>query len=1125
MFRIGPGALALIILGTGAGVVFAQTLIDATFTYQGQLKLDGTAVTNDCTFEFSLWDDPTAGSQIGTTQYIYDHPVVDGLFSVFLNAAGEFGAAPFDGQARWLEITVTVGEGSPVTLSPRQPVTSTPYAVYGQTAPWSGLLEMPVGFADGVDDDTTYSAGTGLLYEPSESQFSLDPLYMLPQACADGQVAKWDEAGGVWLCAGDDVGSAEFWSLTGNGGTDPVVNFLGTTDDVVLELRVNSQRALRIEPTLSATPNLIGGHSDNNATAGVAGAAISGGGDSGYPNRVTDSHGTVSGGGNNQAGDDDADPQNKNAATVGGGWSNTASGQYSTVAGGRGNIAGGWYSAVGGGWVNYADAEFTTIAGGGPSDPNNPTTTNNAVYDKYGTIGGGANNRVGSDDGDPATATCATVGGGAVNVANAQNATVGGGAGNNANGVSAVVAGGNDNIASGGGASVGGGALNTATGDYATVAGGFGHTASGVRSVVAGGAVNQAAGDYAAVGGGYYCHATGAFAVVGGGGGWNLEVDGNTAAGDSSTVAGGRQNLAAEPGATVSGGAYNTASGYNATVGGGDSNGATGGAATVPGGTRNLATGGYSFAAGRRAKANHDGTFVWGDSTDADFASSAPNQFLIRAGGGVGIGVSDPWATLHVAGSIMARSGAGCVISPQADCVELGYMSPTMGGYTALRLLEPGYVTFPTAFVGIGTDTPASPLCVNGLVESLTGGFKFPDGTVQTTAATGGGFWAADGNDIYNTNTGGVGIGTNDPNCPLHVIGDYTGGYGTITGVNTDAYGSPGLYGQNTDASNGLGVKGVGSRAGVHGLVSSTNFNTHTGVLGEAYGGTGSNVGVSGIGWNNADTNYGVRGEAYGGTENYGGYLVAGGEDGVGVYGEAYYSGSGVTYGGHFISSSESGRGLYANATGSIGRGVVAEANGTYGIGVYAEGGDTGVLAKATGAVGVGIVAEAGPSGGWAGEFRGNVKILDPNTLSTVIELGTGLDYAEGFDVSNADQASPGMVVIIDPDNPGKLALSTQPYDRKVAGIVAGAKGLGSAVRLGPGQFDLDVALAGRVYCNVDTTYGAIEPGDLLTTSPTPGYAMKVSDYTKAQGAILGKAMEKLEAGKHGQILVLVTLQ
>jgi hypothetical protein len=94
-----------------------------------------------------------------------------------------------------------------------------------------------------------------------------------------------------------------------------------------------------------------------------------------------------------------------------------------------------------------------------------------------------------------------------------------------------------------------------------------------------------------------------------------------------------------------------------------------------------------------------------------------------------------------------------------------------------------------------------------------------------------------------------------------------------------------------------------------------------------------------------------------------------------------------------------------------------------------------------------------------------------------------------------------------------------------VAGIVAGGKGLGSGVRLGVGQFDYDVALAGRVYCNVDATGGSIQPGDLLTTSGTPGYAMKANDLACAQGAILGKAMESLEAGEKGQILVLVTLQ
>ena len=92
-------------------------------------------------------------------------------------------------------------------------------------------------------------------------------------------------------------------------------------------------------------------------------------------------------------------------------------------------------------------------------------------------------------------------------------------------------------------------------------------------------------------------------------------------------------------------------------------------------------------------------------------------------------------------------------------------------------------------------------------------------------------------------------------------------------------------------------------------------------------------------------------------------------------------------------------------------------------------------------------------------------------------------------------------------------------------GIVAGAQGLSSAVRLAPGQFDYDVALAGRVYCNVDATATGLEPGDLLTTSATPGYAMKVMDYARAQGAILGKAMERLDKGEKGQILVLVSLQ
>ena len=156
---------------------------------------------------------------------------------------------------------------------------------------------------------------------------------------------------------------------------------------------------------------------------------------------------------------------------------------------------------------------------------------------------------------------------------------------------------------------------------------------------------------------------------------------------------------------------------------------------------------------------------------------------------------------------------------------------------------------------------------------------------------------------------------------------------------------------------------------------------------------------------------------------------------------------------------------------------------------------------------------------------RGNLLIESKSTGAPVLELGEGLDYAEGFDVSAKDEINTGSVLIIDADNPGKLALSNKSYDTKVAGIVAGGKGLGSGVRLGAGQFDYDVALAGRVYCKVDATEEAIQAGDLLTTSTTPGYAMKAADYMRAQGAILGKAMESLEKGQKGQILVLVTLQ
>lgn len=150
--------------------------------------------------------------------------------------------------------------------------------------------------------------------------------------------------------------------------------------------------------------------------------------------------------------------------------------------------------------------------------------------------------------------------------------------------------------------------------------------------------------------------------------------------------------------------------------------------------------------------------------------------------------------------------------------------------------------------------------------------------------------------------------------------------------------------------------------------------------------------------------------------------------------------------------------------------------------------------------------------------------------ITDVLEITGGSDLSEQFDVSAGDQApGPGMVVVIDPDRPGQLRLATTPYDRKVAGVISGANGVRPGLLMGQRESVADgqhpVALTGRVYCWCDASGGAIGPGDLLTTSGTPGHAMKVTDAARAAGAVLGKAMTALAAGERGLVLILVGLQ
>jgi hypothetical protein len=138
----------------------------------------------------------------------------------------------------------------------------------------------------------------------------------------------------------------------------------------------------------------------------------------------------------------------------------------------------------------------------------------------------------------------------------------------------------------------------------------------------------------------------------------------------------------------------------------------------------------------------------------------------------------------------------------------------------------------------------------------------------------------------------------------------------------------------------------------------------------------------------------------------------------------------------------------------------------------------------------------------------------------------TGADLAERFPTS--ETVEPGMVVAIDSANPGQLCLAKGAYNRKVAGVVSGANDLPAGTVLGnlPGlEKATPVALSGRVWVHCDATEHAVEPGDLLTTAERPGYAMSVQDFSKAHGAVLGKAMTGLEKGKIGMVLVLINLQ
>lgn len=274
-------------------------------------------------------------------------------------------------------------------------------------------------------------------------------------------------------------------------------------------------------------------------------------------------------------------------------------------------------------------------------------------------------------------------------------------------------------------------------------------------------------------------------------------------------------------------------------------------------------------------------------------------------------------------------------------------------------------------------------------------------------------------------------------------------------------------------------------------------------------------IGVKGIGTGDAT---GVKGEG----------------DGTGVWGHGktwmgvYGFSQSTTGGAGVMGEGDPAPGVIGKSTNWIG--VYGETNGRDNgpAGVWGEGkeGGDGVKGHASGQGRAGVagfhLTNNGPGifgkGSPAGRFEGDVEVTGDIRLLNA-------DCAEDFDVADIEAAEPGTVMVLGEE--GVLKPSDRAYDKRVAGVVSGAGGYKPGIVLDkqPASGNRSsIALLGKVYCKVDAGPAPVEVGDLLTTSDTPGHAMKVGDPVKAFGSVIGKALRPLAEGR-GLIPVLIALQ
>jgi hypothetical protein len=779
-------ALLLLLLCSLAAPVrlFAEV---TAFTYQGRLNNNAGPANGLYDFTFSLYDQPT-GNGFFAIQTNLATQVSNGLFTVTLDFGPGASEGIFIGAGRWLEIAVRTNGGvGYATLTPREQLTATPYAITAASLVSGGLTAGTYGNAYTFNNLGNSFSGNG------------SALSNVNSATLGGLTPN-----AFWLAAGNagTVPGANFIGTTDNQPLELQVN---ATRALRLEPHGSSAPSLAggyYQNSVSGFfGSVIAGGGTSGSPSGVSGnyafvgaghganagnfSAVVGGAynnasanfsfvGTGLSNTNWADYSFLGGGTNNLVapsavysfiGGGTGNAITSPWSVVNGGYSNRVDGLWATVAGGEFNVASGYWAIVGGGSENMATDDYAMVGGG------------------YGNVASGMNSSVACGLQNTSSEYAASVGGGWLNVASGQGTAIAGGEYNTASGLVAAVGGGYNNSALGTSAAIGGGNLNVADGYGSAIMGGLGNHSSGDYSAVSGGGNNYALGHFTAVGGGQanviYSNTLGAF--IGGGyvnsvfsnadfsviaGGTNNTVsadravvgggDGNLSSAEYATVSGGGLNHATGRAAVVAGGggrgsgelgAYpNTASGDWSAVGGGWNNIASGHSSVVGGGANNLASATYSFAAGQQAQAVHQGAFVWADSQNAAFASTANDQFNVRAQGGARFVTGA--AGLTVNGVAVATAGANTFTGTQTINGAV-----TVNGQTVATA---GANTF------TGTQTFNGALNINssgGFDQSAIGAFS-----IDSPGNAGG--------RLRVQVNGNVGIGTNNPQSKLVVVGN-----------------------------------------------------------------------------------------------------------------------------------------------------------------------------------------------------------------------------------------------------------------------------------------------------------------------------------------------------------------